>query len=74
MSSAVLQRSLESHPARRGKVRDIYDLSEQLLMVSTTGWDKNSEPPELPADVVAKTREKYTGSFEQLTDQVFAWK
>ena len=31
---AVLETSLE-FPARRGKVRDIYDLGEQLLLVST---------------------------------------
>jgi phosphoribosylaminoimidazole-succinocarboxamide synthase len=42
--------------------------------LSTTGWDKNSEPPALPEDVIAKTREKYIEAFEQLTGQVFAWK
>jgi len=35
MSNAVLETSLESLPVRRGKVRDIYDLGDQLLMVST---------------------------------------
>ena len=35
MSHAVLQTSLEDVPVRRGKVRDIYDLGDQLLMVST---------------------------------------
>lgn len=42
--------------------------------LETTDWDKNSEPPTLPAEVVAKTREKYIQAFEQLTGQVFAWK
>jgi phosphoribosylaminoimidazole-succinocarboxamide synthase len=27
--------------------------------LETTGWDKNSTPPALPADVVEKTRAKY---------------
>jgi phosphoribosylaminoimidazole-succinocarboxamide synthase len=35
--------------------------------LETTGWDKNSPPPEVPADVVAKTREKYLEAYERLT-------
>jgi phosphoribosylaminoimidazole-succinocarboxamide synthase len=35
--------------------------------LETTGWDKNSPPPQLPAEVVAKTREKYLEAYEQLT-------
>jgi phosphoribosylaminoimidazole-succinocarboxamide synthase len=35
--------------------------------LETTGWDKNSPPPEVPAEVVAKTREKYLEAYEQLT-------
>ncbi|MDP7020674.1 MAG: phosphoribosylaminoimidazolesuccinocarboxamide synthase, partial [Pirellulaceae bacterium] len=31
----VLETSLKDLPVRRGKVRDIYDLGDQLLMVST---------------------------------------
>jgi phosphoribosylaminoimidazole-succinocarboxamide synthase len=32
-----------------------------------SGWDKNSPPPALPDDVVARTREKYLEAFERLT-------
>ena len=32
-----------------------------------SGWDKNSPPPALPEDVVARTREKYLEAFERLT-------
>jgi len=39
-----------------------------------TGWDKNSEPPALPDDVVAKTREKYIDAHEMLTGAQFPWK
>jgi len=39
--------------------------------LETTGWDKNSPPPELPAGVVAKTREKYVEAFERLTGEEF---
>jgi phosphoribosylaminoimidazole-succinocarboxamide synthase len=40
--------------------------------LETTGWDKNSTPPELPADVVARTREKYLEAYEKLTGQHLA--
>ncbi|MBL8815818.1 MAG: phosphoribosylaminoimidazolesuccinocarboxamide synthase [Planctomyces sp.] len=35
--------------------------------LETSGWDKNSSPPELPADVVQRTSEKYAEAFTQLT-------
>lgn len=41
--------------------------------LETTGWDKNSPPPEVPAEVVAKTREKYIEAYEILTDETFPW-
>ena len=42
--------------------------------LSSTGWDKNSDPPMLPEGIVAKTREKYIEAYEQLTGADFAWK
>ena len=39
-----------------------------------TDWDKNSPPPELPAEIVSKTRAKYIDAFEKLTGEPFAWK
>jgi len=38
------------------------------------GWDKRSPPPNLPGDVVDRTREKYIEAFERITGQGFAWK
>lgn len=35
MTTAVLETSLARYPRRRGKVRDIYDLGDRLLLVST---------------------------------------
>jgi phosphoribosylaminoimidazole-succinocarboxamide synthase len=35
--------------------------------LETTGWDKASEPPGLPADVVAKTAAKYREALDRLT-------
>jgi phosphoribosylaminoimidazole-succinocarboxamide synthase len=39
--------------------------------LETTGWDKNSPPPELPAEVVEQTRVKYRESYERLTGRAF---
>jgi phosphoribosylaminoimidazole-succinocarboxamide synthase len=35
--------------------------------LETTGWDKQSPPPALPDDIVAKTRAKYLEAYERLT-------
>jgi len=37
--------------------------------IEKSGWDKNSEPPPLPEDVVMKTRDKYLGAYEKITGQ-----
>jgi len=42
--------------------------------LETTGWDKNSPPPELPDDVAQRTRAKYIEAYEELTGLPFAWK
>jgi len=39
--------------------------------LSSTDWDKNSPPPALPDEVVAKTRQKYVEAYERLTDREF---
>jgi phosphoribosylaminoimidazole-succinocarboxamide synthase len=39
--------------------------------LSATPWDKNSPPPALPDDIVAKTRQKYVEAYERLTNRVF---
>ncbi len=36
-----------------------------------SGWDKNSAPPQLPADVVERTADKYREAFEKLTGTPF---
>lgn len=42
--------------------------------LSQSGWDKNSEPPALPDDVVAGTRDKYIEACERITGAAFPWK
>lgn len=41
--------------------------------LESTDWDKNSPPPELPEEIVDKTRSKYIEAYERLTGQTFAW-
>lgn len=36
-------------------------------------WDKNSEPPTLPQEVVEKTQAKYIEAYERITQRKFAW-
>ena len=36
-----------------------------------SGWDRNSPPPPLPDEVVAKTREKYVEAYEKITGREF---
>ena len=41
---------------------------------SQSGWDKTPPAPELPADVVDRTRELYVDAYERITDEPFqAW-
>jgi phosphoribosylaminoimidazole-succinocarboxamide synthase len=51
-----------------------YDKQFVRDWLTKSGWDKNSPPPALPADVVAKTRDKYIEAFERITGEKFAWK
>ena len=41
---------------------------------SSTGWDRTPPAPEIPDDVVERTREKYVEAYERITGQPFeAW-
>lgn len=42
--------------------------------LTSTGWDKNSDPPPLPEEIVSKTREMYIAAYERLTGNAFLWK
>lgn len=56
---------LEGYEA--GKSQPSYDKQFVRDWLETQDWDKNSEPPPLPADIVEKTREKYVEAYRQLT-------
>jgi len=53
--------------AGHGRVPDSFDKQFVRDRLETTGWDKASEPPELPADVVARTRDKYLEACRLIT-------
>ncbi len=42
--------------------------------LETSDWDKNSPPPQLPAEIVVRTRAKYIEAYERLTGVEFSWK
>ena len=57
-----------------GRSQPSFDKQVVRDYLETTTWDKNSDPPVLPDDIVAKTREKYIEAYERLTGADFAWK
>jgi len=50
-----------------GRVPDSFDKQFVRDWLERSGWDKASPPPALPADVVARTREKYLEACRLLT-------
>ncbi|HOS01555.1 MAG TPA: phosphoribosylaminoimidazolesuccinocarboxamide synthase, partial [Candidatus Hydrogenedentes bacterium] len=50
-----------------GRAQASYDKQFVRDYLETTDWDKNSPQPPLPADVVARTREKYVEAYQKLT-------
>ncbi len=52
-----------------GKGQPSFDKQFVRDWLLASGWDRNSNPPTLPEDVVLKTREKYIEAFERLTDR-----
>jgi phosphoribosylaminoimidazole-succinocarboxamide synthase len=55
-----------------GAPQPSYDKQYVRDWLTSSGWDRVSPPPELPADVVAATRERYVTAYEQLTGRPFA--
>jgi phosphoribosylaminoimidazole-succinocarboxamide synthase len=50
-----------------GRSQPSYDKQFVRDWLESTGWDKESPPPALPEDVIAKTREKYVEAYKRLT-------
>jgi phosphoribosylaminoimidazole-succinocarboxamide synthase len=54
-----------------GAAQPSFDKQYVRDWLTSSGWDRVSPPPELPADVVAATRERYVTAYEQLTGRQF---
>jgi phosphoribosylaminoimidazole-succinocarboxamide synthase len=53
--------------AGQGRVPDSFDKQFVRDWLEASGWNKASPPPELPADVVTKTRDKYLEACRLIT-------
>ncbi len=56
-----------------GASQPSYDKQFVRDWLVSTGWDRESEPPELPEDIIQRTREKYIEAYQQLAEKEFAW-
>jgi phosphoribosylaminoimidazole-succinocarboxamide synthase len=54
---------------RPGQGQPSFDKQFVRDWLESTHWDKNSPPPELPAEVVERTRAKYVEAADRLTGQ-----
>jgi len=54
-----------------GKSQPSFDKQYVREYLTSTGWDKNSDPPNLPDDVVAETQKKYQEVYEKITGKKF---
>jgi phosphoribosylaminoimidazole-succinocarboxamide synthase len=54
-----------------GAAQPSYDKQFVRDWLTVSGWDRVSEPPQLPEDVVTATRARYVKAYEQLTGERF---
>ncbi len=54
-----------------GRSQPSFDKQYVRDWASSTGWDRNPPAPDIPDDVVARTREKYVEAYERITGQPF---
>jgi len=54
-----------------GKSQPSFDKQFVRDWLTTSGWDKESTPPELPAEIVEKTAARYEQAFERITGSKF---
>lgn len=55
-----------------GRSQPSFDKQFARDWATSTGWDKLPPAPEIPADVVERTREKYIEAYERITGNSFA--
>ena len=54
-----------------GQAQPSFDKQFVREWLSTSGWDKQSDPPTLPIEIIEKTREKYIDAYQRITGQAF---
>ena len=54
-----------------GKSQPSFDKQFVRDYLNSTNWDKNSNPPELPAEIIKETQKKYKEAYERITDKEF---
>jgi phosphoribosylaminoimidazole-succinocarboxamide synthase len=56
-----------------GKSQPSFDKQYVRDYLTSTGWDKNSNPPHLPENVIKETKNKYIEAFERITGEKFTF-
>jgi phosphoribosylaminoimidazole-succinocarboxamide synthase len=56
---------------RPGRAQPSYDKQFVREFLLGTTWDRNSPPPELPSEIVERTRAKYVEAYERLSGRKF---
>jgi phosphoribosylaminoimidazole-succinocarboxamide synthase len=56
---------------REGKAQDQFDKQIVRDWLEQQPWDKNSPPPELPQEIIAKTSARYIEVYERITGKKF---
>ena len=54
-----------------GKPQPSFDKQYVRDYLTDTGWDKNSDPPHLPENVINETQRKYQEVYEKITGKKF---
>ena len=54
-----------------GRTQESFDKQFVRDWLLTSGWDRNSPPPQLPEDIVEKTRAKYVEAYQKVTGRRF---
>jgi phosphoribosylaminoimidazole-succinocarboxamide synthase len=54
-----------------GKSQPSFDKQYLRDYLVSSGWDRESNPPELPTEIVEKTAQRYTEAFERITGTEF---
>jgi len=54
-----------------GRSQPSFDKQFVRDYLNTTGWDKDSQPPNLPDEVISETQKKYQEAYEKITGKKF---